>query len=156
MRAADRCAGSRGRLTGRDAARRCAGLPVEASRTPRCTSTAWSLRRRGLTRRHDGSDRQRLQSRIRSTCAGTKLQVGFDVEESHVGDLTYDNDFQMQKGDTTVVTLPLQFTWNGLAGAAQTRARLRRAAVHAARPAHDRRRRSASTRSRSRARAARR
>lgn len=52
--------------------------------------------------------------------AGTTLQVGFDVEHSHVGDLTYDDDFQMQKGDTTALTLPLRFSWNGLAGAAQT------------------------------------
>jgi LEA14-like dessication related protein len=52
--------------------------------------------------------------------AGTRLQVGFDVEGSHVGDLTYDDDFQMQKGDTTAVSLPLRFTWNGLARAAQT------------------------------------
>jgi LEA14-like dessication related protein len=52
--------------------------------------------------------------------AGTKLQLGFDVEDSHVGDLTYDDDFQMQKGDTTTLSLPLGFSWNGLAAAAQT------------------------------------
>jgi LEA14-like dessication related protein len=52
--------------------------------------------------------------------AGTKLQVGFDVEQSHVGDVTYDSKFQMQKGDTTTLTLPVQFTWNGLASAART------------------------------------
>jgi LEA14-like dessication related protein len=52
--------------------------------------------------------------------AGTRLQLGFDVEDSHVGDLTYDNDFAVQKGDTTSLSLPLQFTWNGLAAAART------------------------------------
>ena len=52
--------------------------------------------------------------------AGTKVQVGFDVEDSHVGDLTYDDDFQMQKGDSTTLSLPLRFSWNGLAAAAQT------------------------------------
>ena len=52
--------------------------------------------------------------------AGTKLQLGLDVESSHVGDLTYDDDFEVQKGDTTTLSLPLGFSWNGLARAAQT------------------------------------
>src|SRR3954470_15990906 len=52
--------------------------------------------------------------------SGTKLQVGFDVEQSHVGDVTYDSKFQMQKGDTTTLTLPVQFTFNGLASAVRT------------------------------------
>jgi LEA14-like dessication related protein len=51
---------------------------------------------------------------------GTRLQLGLDVENSHVGDLEYSSDFQTQKGDTTVLTLPLRFNWNGLAGAART------------------------------------
>jgi LEA14-like dessication related protein len=51
---------------------------------------------------------------------GTKLQVGFDVEDSHVGDLEYDNEFQVQKGDTAKLTLPVRFNWSGLAGAART------------------------------------
>lgn len=51
---------------------------------------------------------------------GTKLQLGLDVEDSHVGDLVYDSDFQAQQGDTTVLTIPLAVTWSGLAGAART------------------------------------
>ena len=51
---------------------------------------------------------------------GTRLQMGLDVEDSHVGDVEYASDFQVQKGDTTLVTLPLQFAWNGLAGAARS------------------------------------
>jgi LEA14-like dessication related protein len=51
---------------------------------------------------------------------GTRLQLGLDVEQSHVGDLEYDDDFQVQKGDTTQLTLPLRFTWSGLASAART------------------------------------
>jgi LEA14-like dessication related protein len=51
---------------------------------------------------------------------GTKLQLGLDVEQSHVGDVEYNSGFQTQKGDTTVLTLPLSFTWTGLAGAART------------------------------------
>ena len=50
---------------------------------------------------------------------GTRLQVGFDVEDSHVGDLEYNDDFQVQKGDTTQLTLPIGFNWAGLAGAAR-------------------------------------
>jgi LEA14-like dessication related protein len=51
---------------------------------------------------------------------GTKLQLGLDVEDSHVGEVEYNSGFQTQKGDTTVLTLPLSFTWSGLAGAART------------------------------------
>ena len=50
---------------------------------------------------------------------GTRLRVGLDVENSHVGDVEYASDFQVQKGDTTAVTLPVQFEWHGLAGAAR-------------------------------------
>ena len=48
---------------------------------------------------------------------GTRLQVGLDVENSHVGDAEYASGFQVQKGDTTAITVPVQFNWNGLAGA---------------------------------------
>ena len=51
---------------------------------------------------------------------GTRLLVGLDVEESHVGDAEYASGFQVQKGDTTVVTLPVRFNWNGLAGAVRS------------------------------------
>jgi LEA14-like dessication related protein len=51
---------------------------------------------------------------------GTRLRMGLDVEQSHVGDLEYTNDFQLQKGDTTTLTLPLGFFWSGIAGAART------------------------------------
>ncbi|HUR96082.1 MAG TPA: LEA type 2 family protein [Gemmatimonadales bacterium] len=48
---------------------------------------------------------------------GTRLQVGFDVENSHLGDLEYDTDFQVQRGDTTALTLPVRFSWSGMASA---------------------------------------
>jgi LEA14-like dessication related protein len=51
---------------------------------------------------------------------GTKLRLGLDVEDSHVGDVEFDSGFQTQKGDTTVLTLPLNFSWNGVAGAVRT------------------------------------
>jgi hypothetical protein len=51
---------------------------------------------------------------------GTKLQVGFDVQESHVGDIEYSDEFQVQKGDTTALTLPLRFNWTGVSGAVRS------------------------------------
>ena len=51
---------------------------------------------------------------------GTGLKLGLDVEGSHVGDVEYGSDYTLQKGDTTAVTLPVQFTWNGLAGAVRS------------------------------------
>ena len=51
---------------------------------------------------------------------GTRLQVGLDVEDSHVGDAEYASGFQVQKGDTTALTVPVQFNWNGLAGAVRS------------------------------------
>ena len=38
---------------------------------------------------------------------GTRLEAGFDVEGSHVGTVTYDDDYIVPRGDTTLVTLPL-------------------------------------------------
>jgi hypothetical protein len=51
---------------------------------------------------------------------GTTLQLGFDVQGSHVGDLEYRDEFQVQKGDTTALTLPLRFNWSGVNGAVRT------------------------------------
>ena len=53
------------------------------------------------------------------TLNGTKLELGFDVEGSHVGDITYTDEFQIQDGDTTTVTLPLRFNWDGVSAAAR-------------------------------------
>jgi hypothetical protein len=51
---------------------------------------------------------------------GTKLQLGFDVQGSHVGDIEYRDQFQVQKGDTTALTLPLRFNWSGVSGAVRS------------------------------------
>jgi LEA14-like dessication related protein len=51
------------------------------------------------------------------TLRGTKLELGFDVEGSHVGDITYTDEFSIQEGDTTTVTLPLRFNWDGVSAA---------------------------------------
>jgi LEA14-like dessication related protein len=51
---------------------------------------------------------------------GTKLRVGFDVQDSHVGEIEYNEDFNVDQGDTTAVTLPLTFQWAGVSGAVRT------------------------------------
>lgn len=51
------------------------------------------------------------------TLQGTKLQVGIDVEGSHLGDITYDSDFTVPENGTTTVTLPLRFGWSGVGSA---------------------------------------
>jgi LEA14-like dessication related protein len=50
---------------------------------------------------------------------GTKLQLGFDVEGSHVGDIEYDDEYRVDRGDTTTVVLPMRFNWAGVSAAAR-------------------------------------
>ena len=45
---------------------------------------------------------------------GTKLQVGIDVEGTHLGDITYDDDFAVPENGQTTITLPLRFGWSGV------------------------------------------
>ena len=51
------------------------------------------------------------------TLQGTKLEVGFDVEGQHLGDITYDDDFALPENGTTTITLPLKFAWAGVGSA---------------------------------------
>ena len=44
----------------------------------------------------------------------TKLEVGVDVESSHLGDITYDDDFSVSENGQTTLTLPLRFGWSGV------------------------------------------
>ena len=48
---------------------------------------------------------------------GTRLQLGFDVEGEHLGDITYDDDFAVSENGTTTITLPLKFGWAGVGSA---------------------------------------
>jgi LEA14-like dessication related protein len=48
---------------------------------------------------------------------GTSLTVGFDVEQSHLGDVRLTNDFAVTKGGVTTLTLPLGFEWAGVGSA---------------------------------------
>jgi LEA14-like dessication related protein len=48
---------------------------------------------------------------------GTEVQLGFDVQDTHVGDVDYNSDFQVPQGDSTLLTLPVSFTWSGVSAA---------------------------------------
>jgi LEA14-like dessication related protein len=48
---------------------------------------------------------------------GTRLDVGFDVEQSHVGDVHYDSQFDVPSNGMTTVVLPMRFNWTGVGGA---------------------------------------
>jgi LEA14-like dessication related protein len=51
------------------------------------------------------------------TLHGTKLELGVDVEGSHLGDITYDDAFSVANNGTTTITLPLKFGWAGVGSA---------------------------------------
>jgi LEA14-like dessication related protein len=51
------------------------------------------------------------------TLQGTKLEVGIDVEGSHLGDITYDDDYAVPQNGQTTITLPLRFGWFGVGSA---------------------------------------
>lgn len=51
---------------------------------------------------------------------GTDLQLGFEVEGAHVGDVRYEDEYTVQQGDTTVIALPLRFDWAGVSTAFRT------------------------------------
>jgi LEA14-like dessication related protein len=51
------------------------------------------------------------------TINGTKLQLGVDVEGSHLGDITYDDSYAVTANGQTTVTLPLSFGWSGVGSA---------------------------------------
>lgn len=48
---------------------------------------------------------------------GTKLQLGIDVQGSHLGDVTYDDDYTVSEKGQTTLTLPLTFGWAGVGNA---------------------------------------
>jgi LEA14-like dessication related protein len=51
------------------------------------------------------------------TLQGTRLELGFDVEGQHLGDIAYDDDFSLTENGTTTLTLPLTFGWAGVGSA---------------------------------------
>jgi LEA14-like dessication related protein len=53
----------------------------------------------------------------RFTLQGTRLEVGFDVEGQHLGNIAYDDDFSVAENGRTTLTLPLTFGWIGVGSA---------------------------------------
>lgn len=51
------------------------------------------------------------------TLQGTRLEVGFDVEGQHLGDVAYDDDFSVTENGRSTLTLPLTFGWAGVGSA---------------------------------------
>jgi LEA14-like dessication related protein len=51
---------------------------------------------------------------------GTEVALGFDVQGSHVGDVRYADDFSLNSGGRTTLTLPLRFEWAGVGSALRT------------------------------------
>jgi LEA14-like dessication related protein len=51
---------------------------------------------------------------------GTEIALGFDVEGSHVGDVRYAEDFNLERGGRTTLALPLSFEWAGVGTALRT------------------------------------
>jgi LEA14-like dessication related protein len=60
----------------------------------------------------------RVQNPNNFTLHADKLQLGIDVEGSHLGNITYEDDFAVSQNGETTLTLPLRFGWLGVAGAA--------------------------------------
>jgi LEA14-like dessication related protein len=59
----------------------------------------------------------RLDNPNNFTLQGTRLQLGLDVEGSHLGDITYDDDYAVPQNGQTRLTLPLRFEWSGVGSA---------------------------------------
>jgi len=51
------------------------------------------------------------------TLQGTGLEVGFDVEGQHLGDIAYHDDFSVTENGRSTLTLPLTFGWAGIGSA---------------------------------------
>jgi LEA14-like dessication related protein len=93
----------------------CGGIPNDF-KDPDLTLDRVELRGAGLT----GGTMDlvvRVYNPNRYTVRGTKLAVGFDVQGSHVGDILYKDEYQIQKNDTTMLRLPLTFNWAGVSSA---------------------------------------
>jgi hypothetical protein len=60
----------------------------------------------------------RVQNPNNFTLHADKLELGIDVEGSHLGNITYEDDFAVTENGETTLTLPLRFGWFGVAGAA--------------------------------------
>ncbi|HEY9014516.1 MAG TPA: LEA type 2 family protein [Gemmatimonadales bacterium] len=46
-----------------------------------------------------------------------RLRVGVDIGSSHLGEITYEDDFAVAENGATTLALPLRFGWLGVGGA---------------------------------------
>jgi LEA14-like dessication related protein len=51
---------------------------------------------------------------------GTGLKAGLDIEDTHFGDVSLADAFSLAARDTTLLTVPLDFRWSGVAAAARS------------------------------------
>ena len=51
---------------------------------------------------------------------GTEIELGFDVEGSHVGDVRLADEFSVERNGSTTLTLPLRFEWAGVGSVVRT------------------------------------
>ena len=56
----------------------------------------------------------------RSTIKGSAIHGTLDIENSHIGDVTSNQEFKLKDRDTTLVTVPMQFKWSGAGAAAKS------------------------------------
>lgn len=56
----------------------------------------------------------------RLTLNGSALTAGLDVEGTHFGDVALAGPFALAGNDTTVMTVPLNFSWSGVGSAARS------------------------------------
>jgi LEA14-like dessication related protein len=56
----------------------------------------------------------RLQNPNNFALHADKLQVGLEVEGSHLGDISYDDDFSVLENGETTLILPMRFGWSGV------------------------------------------
>jgi LEA14-like dessication related protein len=59
----------------------------------------------------------KVQNPNNFTLYADKLEVGLDVQGSHLGDITYEDDFAVTQNGITTLTLPLRFGWFGVGSA---------------------------------------
>lgn len=51
---------------------------------------------------------------------GTRLDLGLDVEGTHLGDMVLDDAFHLPRNQVTSLVVPLSFTWAGVGAAARS------------------------------------
>jgi LEA14-like dessication related protein len=56
----------------------------------------------------------------RGSIQGTRLQGGLDIENTHIGEISFFEPFKLKGRDTTLVTVPMQFRWSGAGAAAKS------------------------------------